>query len=743
MCDMMLMLVSRRLLTRRPLFHSNAAPNVTAAAATSAVVPALAAISPWWISFAYITFIYSFVFFTSVFAWFYHRSFARVPEREGQGPDHPRRGSPSLARAPNTTSSAAPLPLPEMLSYSPIPPGTSALSPYGPVASTSASTSGAEFAEFMPSGATDCQSGSFVPPSHSTALVRREPFGQLSRPGADQLLASASPRPLPFYHHEFHFEPGSALEILKRRRSPSPTPTGRPSSDQGAVADSVAPPQKKVKYTKAPGVHFAVLPTSTIGVDDSRIVVKVDVGKFDKPILEMWCESFGVDKGARTFMIDGLKAYAAAADWSNLESQARRHHKGQGAHSKPTAIAKRRSKAIEDGKIQPPVPLEQSRLPTDVCLLPIQTADERAAILSMCDTFVRMYPVLPPEERLPPTVKSDREWRDEMTDQLISLAKTNALLAQQLDAQSRGANSAVYVSHQHPIPPPAYPSPSSQPLSLTERESVAAFSSGPLESSFNARPYPPPQEPQFPPHPARQWTYGFSPAADRSQPPPCSYGVSPSQDNRPFHPPPPPPIPVQQETSESVGSTSGEGAMPPPGGCFWAKKGGVQRALPIPPNDHFFVSKDLKSGLEALAAHWDPSFPEWNPDADWIKHDGNFVPITAFPRMYKSTDYWKAPGNLRAKFSQWHILVDEYRRLGSAAFLQKFTKPDGSGFQAVKDVKKTLSEEAAAEAKKIRDRFGAGFDSIFCYGKGAKHRVMKDSRTIIKHLKDHPELEPA
>ncbi|KAJ6565445.1 hypothetical protein DFH09DRAFT_1314751 [Mycena vulgaris] len=446
----------------------------------------------------------------------------------------------------------------------------------------------------------------------------------------------------------------------------------------GVVASSVtqAPPKrkssefannnqttkrKKPTYTTAPGVHFAQLPASQRDEQGDRVVVPVDVGRLDLATLGDHCSGYALNSnGTRGVLIERLKNYGVEGDWSNLDPQARRAHKGQAAGSAPNAVTRRRNQAIQDGKIIGPVAPVATALPADLYLIPEQTEEERTKLLNMVDLFVREHPVLHSSQRVAPQPQSNIEWREELS---ANMNNANAILQLLLRATNTADPSKEAV-----IPTIDGPQSAQYPLDTHNHGGSMSYAPQHLAASANIPPSP---------------------------------------------------------------------ELPPPG-FFFAEdpQTALKTLLPVPPNDGFFADRDPKKGVQTLLAHWDPSWPEWNPDPTWPKYEGKYLPVSKFANVYKKTAYWKAPGSLRSKFSKWLLLVEQYKKLGDSGFWAKYSRPNGDP-ASLKEINKAISDEAKEEAEKIKSQFGRRFDDFFCYGRGANKRVLKEPHAIIKHYRDN------
>ncbi|KAJ6496754.1 hypothetical protein DFH09DRAFT_1103547 [Mycena vulgaris] len=490
------------------------------------------------------------------------------------------------------------------------------------------------------------QPSSSSPNSSSRFHMHRTPFAASSRPAVDQ-LPTPEQQQQAYQFIPVQFEPPHqhAHQVLFDLVEPvSPPSTQKTRKKQSATTQSLtstttvtqAPPKrkssefannnqttkrKKPTYTTAPGVHFAQLPASQRDEQGDRVVVPVDVGRLDLATLGDHCSGYALNSnGTRGVLIERLKNYGVEGDWSNLDPQARRAHKGQAAGSAPNAVTRRRNQAIQDGKIIGPVAPVATALPADLYLIPEQTEEERTKLLNMLSNhniggpFVREHPVLHSSQRVAPQPQSNIEWREELS---ANMNNANAILQLLL----RATNTA---------------DPS--------KEAVIPTIDGP---QLGQRPQCPQQQSVVPP------------AAQVCPVPLDTHNHGGSMSYAPQHLAASANIPPSPE-------------LPPPG-FFFAEdpQTALKTLLPVPPNDGFFADRDPKKGVQTLLAHWDPSWPEWNPDPTWPKYEGKYLPVSKFANVYKKTAYWKAPGSLRSKFSKWLLLVEQYKKTGGFWVLGK------------------------------------------------------------------------
>src|ERR1700761_1684228 len=139
--------------------------------------------------------------------------------------------------------------------------------------------------------------------------------------------------------------------------------------------------------------------------------------------------------------------------------------------------------------------------------------------------------------------------------------------------------------------------------------------------------------------------------------------------------------------------------------------------IPDPPADGFF-SLDAKETIATIARHWNKTWPEWRPDRNWIKMQGDFVQLIDYPQLYQGSVWWP---RIKNNFSQWLVslslallgrssylvrsqaLMTEYRKAGSESFFwTKYTRGDGTKLK-VKEIITQLSADRNAEAAKIRE----------------------------------------
>ncbi|KAJ7202619.1 hypothetical protein GGX14DRAFT_399393 [Mycena pura] len=477
--------------------------------------------------------------------------------------------------------------------------------------------------------------------------------------------------------------------LLNRRRTPSCTPTPPPSDTMGvrrpfSQIQSTDPehlelPSKKSKVQrprvpKAAGVHVYRFPAAQLNADGTRMVAALDIGSKDKSELQATCKAYGISFGSamsRGDLIGLLKAYSDAGDWTNLQAQAHRMHKGQQPGSVKTKVTLRRDELLASGSISAPPALVSTLLPADIALAPEQSEEQAKFILDYVDQVVFDNPVLPASEREPPVKQNEGEWRQEVMQLMTTNNSILQYLAQRLPPTAHNPEPGYYY---YSTSAPMGPSAVQRGNAPTPTWAAPSFA-GPVMKTPSVH------ELRHQQHPAILPTSTTSVAT-------CTPEESRQRG------------PIAPDLS----------------------------AIPAPPADGFF-SLEAKDTIATIARHWNKTWPEWRPDSNWIKTQGAFIQLIDYPRLYHGTHWW---GRIKNNYSQWLALMSEYEKAGSESlFWTKYTRGDGTKMK-VKEIIAEVRSDRKAEAAQIRERHGPHFDKLFTtVGKDGVPRVMTDAASII------------
>ncbi|KAJ7231689.1 hypothetical protein B0H12DRAFT_1239876 [Mycena haematopus] len=318
---------------------------------------------------------------------------------------------------------------------------------------------------YTPIHASNSPTGSPVAP--------RTPFAStMSRPSAQQLPNPRQPLTLGAV-------PSPPVPVLASSMSGSP----KPLVEKRAATDSADSPLP-TKRTRTMKTDLSLrLPTSDVGSDGKRVTVNVNVGQMTVEELKQQVKAFKLQPPARRNrgeLLRVLQEFSIEGNWTCMEPQKQRTHKGQQAGSAPTKITLLREKAVVEGRIVLPPPPVPSELPTDQLLKPKQTPEQRAFILKYAQDFVLKNPILTPEQRVAPQPLSSSEWRNEMSSKVSRTnEQVNAIYTMMASLASSTSMAIPSLSSLPTLPstPPAHPPQIPGPKRLAM---VAAVEAAPL-----------------------------------------------------------------------------------------------------------------------------------------------------------------------------------------------------------------------------------------------------------------------
>ncbi|KAF8135301.1 hypothetical protein K438DRAFT_763568 [Mycena galopus ATCC 62051] len=210
-----------------------------------------------------------------------------------------------------------------------------------------------------------------IPPADSYNLHIPCPSTNFSRTPFTTLSPSAQQLPAPSLQPPQPPQPANTSSSKKEGNKKRQNDTGM-----------LSPAPKRIRTLKTDLI--VTLPTSRLDAEGNHITVPVNIGQMGLPELQVQLKAFKLEQPAkknRGELIQVLKAYSFAKDWSNMLTQSQRTHKGQQAGSTPSKLTLMRNQALAEGRIPlPPLPVPTA-LPTDRFLEATQTAEKRAQIL--------------------------------------------------------------------------------------------------------------------------------------------------------------------------------------------------------------------------------------------------------------------------------------------------------------------------------------------------------------------------
>ncbi|KAJ7888294.1 hypothetical protein B0H13DRAFT_1888470 [Mycena leptocephala] len=466
---------------------------------------------------------------------------------------------------------------------------------------------------------------------------------------------------------------------------------------------------------KVTGVHFAKLPADWVEAEGQWAVRELDIpfnldsrGELERDELKSYVVEYNLIKTIRSksrrCVIQALFDYAAKGDWSNLSPQAQRFHKfhdpddqvmgSSQSNTKKikTNVFKRRVEAIKSGELPRPAPPTKPTLPASKLRKPTQTKEQREAILLYVQTgsVVFDHPPLPPSERWPPIVKSDTEWKAEMSTQLTTVSNAVKSLAHapptpspiipyRLTQMAVGILQQISVATEH--------SESEVPIVIDLlQQALARLQISPAASRTSSVEIPPtPQEFSFP------FPESSDPSADPSSsdsslvdvdmlPPDMSSYV-----NAPHSSYPTPSI-----TSSAPSASTTSSSRPK------VVDASHKPSLKPPVKDGLLSLEPSTVAIDTLLRHWKVNDIHWRPDEDWFQLDDKYVPLSSYPALYKKTMFWT---DLRKTYSKWQSIVLRYEALGDQFWVryQENGKPS-----TITSILKDIASENKNEAERIR-----------------------------------------